>query len=248
MLYPFVTGQNGVERPLTDAQWIVFGAALRALHSLELPDDLRARLPHETYSPVWRDMVRMFQARAETERFEEPVAERLAQLLRDKRSVVSALVERAEQLAAALAARAPQQAPCHADIHAYNVLIDASGVLFVVDWDTLTIAPRERDLMFVGGGIGGVWNTAHEEALFYQGYGPTEIDQEVLAYYRYERIVEDIAAYCQELLLTDAGGADREQSLRFVASNFVPGSVLELAQRSDPDWRADAALTPGVGG
>ena len=197
ILYPFVEGENGVERPLTDAQWIAFGAVLRALHSLELPPDLRARLPRETYSPVWRDMVRMFQARADAERFAEPVAERLAQLLRDERDSISALVARSEQLATILADRAPRQAPCHADIHAFNVLIDAGGALYVVDWDTLTIAPKERDLMFIGAGIGSVWNTAREEAHFYQGYGPTEIDQEALAYYRYERIVEDIAAYCR---------------------------------------------------
>ena len=45
-------------------------------------------------------------------------------------------------------------------------------------------------------------------ALFYQGYGQAAVDQTVLAYYRYERIVQDIAAYCQQLLLTDEGGAD----------------------------------------
>jgi spectinomycin phosphotransferase len=236
-LSPFVEGKDGVERPLTDAQWVAFGATLRTLHSLELPDELRAGLPNETYAPVWRDMVRMFQARAEAERFDEPVAGRLAELLRAKRAVVSALVERAEQLADALAARAPQQLLCHADIHAFNVLTDAEGAFYVVDWDTLMLAPKERDLMFVGGGIGGVWNTAREEALFYQGYGPTEIDQEALAYYRYERIAEDIASYCEQLLLSDAGGADRAQSLRFVASNFLPGSVLEIAERSDPDRR-----------
>jgi spectinomycin phosphotransferase len=248
ILYPFVTGEDAVARPLTDAQWIAFGAALRALHSQELPADLCARLPRETFSPVWRDMLREFQARAETERFVEPVAEQLADLLREQRASVTSLVERAEQLAEALAARAPQHVLCHADIHAFNVLTDADGALFVVDWDTLMLAPRERDLMFVGGGIGGVWDSAREEARFYQGYGATEIDREALAYYRYERIVEDIAAYCQELLLTDAGGADRAQSLRFVASNFEPGGILDIARRTDPDWHAHAGEAPRAGG
>ena len=42
--------------------------------------------------------------------------------------------------------------------------------------------------MFIGDGVGGIWNSAPEEALFYQGYGQTEIHPAALAYYRFERI------------------------------------------------------------
>ena len=30
--------------------------------------------------------------------------------------------------------------------------------------------PKERDLMFIGGGVANVWNKPHEETLFYKGY------------------------------------------------------------------------------
>ena len=87
--------------------------------------------------------------------------------------------------------------------------------------------------MFVCGGIGGVWNKALEETLFYEGYGPTEVDPITLAYYRTERIVQDIAVYCEQIFLTDEGGEDREQSLRYLASNFLPGSTIDIANGSD---------------
>jgi hypothetical protein len=45
-----------------------------------------------------------------------------------------------------------------------------------------------------------------------------------LAYYRYERIVEDIAVECQ-LIFSTAGDEDRERELRFMRSNFEPGGV-----------------------
>jgi len=118
---------------------------------------------------------------------------------------------------------------CHADIHAWNLLIDANATLYIVDWDTLILAPKERDLMFVGAGLDKLWPSAREEALFYQGYGATEIDPTALAYYRYERIVEDIAAYCQQLLLTDQGGDDRAEGLRQLVGQFEPGAVIEVA-------------------
>ena len=112
------------------------------------------------------------------------------------------------------------------------MLIDGRGDLFIVDWDNPLLAPKERDLMYPGGGQGFTGHTPQqEEALFYQGYGPAQVDPIALAYYRYERIVEDIAIYCEQLFLTDAGGADREQSLRYLQSNFLPGGVLEIAHR-----------------
>ncbi|HKF94629.1 MAG TPA: aminoglycoside phosphotransferase family protein, partial [Gammaproteobacteria bacterium] len=190
MLFPFVEGKNGFEVEVTDHQRIEVGAALKRLHTAQVPEALRQRLPRETYSPYWRDLVRGFQARAEENAFAEPVAAQLAALLRAKRAIVDQLVVRAEQLAARLRTRSLEYVLCHADIHAANLLIDANGRLFIVDWDTLILAPKERDLMFFGSGIDNVWPSAREHALFYQGYGATEVNPIALAYYRYERIVE----------------------------------------------------------
>ena len=229
ILSPFVTGQNAFEVAVSDRQRMEIGAALKRIHTLALPETLRERIPRETYAPVWRDLVRDFQARAEDTAFVDPVAAQLTALLRAKRAIVDALVLRAEQLAAQLQTRPLEYVLCHADIHAWNLLIDANATLYIVDWDTLILAPKERDLMFVGAGLDKLWPSAREEALFYQGYGATEIDPTALAYYRYERIVEDIAAYCQQLLLTDQGGDDRAEGLRQLVGQFEPGAVIEVA-------------------
>ena len=71
------------------------------------------------------------------------------------------------------------------------------------------------------------------EALFYQAYGPAEIDRTALAYYRYERIVQDIYEFGQQLLSSEAGGEDREQSYQWFMSNFLPGNTLEIALQTD---------------
>ena len=80
-----------------------------------------------------------------------------------------------------------------------------------------------------------VWRGAHpqqEEALFYQGYGAASIDSYALAYYRYERIIANIAVECEQLLLTNEGGADREQALRYLISNFEPKGTIEIAYQA----------------
>ncbi len=40
------------------------------------------------------------------------------------------------------------------------MLIDANDALYIVDWDNPILAPKERDLMFIGGGQMGDGRTA----------------------------------------------------------------------------------------
>ena len=154
--------------------------------------------------------------------------------LKSKRNEILDLVERAERYAQALQENPPTQVLCHSDLHAGNILIDGNDALYIVDWDDPIYAPKERDLMFPGGGQGFRGHTAREEeALFYQGYGPARIDQAALAYYRYERIIQDIAAFCDQIFSSDNRGEDREQAFNYLASNFLPGGTIEIAYQSD---------------
>lgn len=229
---PFIDGRNGVEAGLTDQQWIELGQTLKAIHTARMPSGLIERIQRETYSPQWRDIVRQFQTEIESATYSDPVSAEMAAFLKAKREIISRLVGQAERLAAILRARALPFVLCHADIHAWNVLISADGALYVVDWDTLTYAPKERDLMFVGGGLYGS-RRSPEEALFYQGYGETQIDIVALAYYRHERIVQDIAAYCEQILLTEGESQDRAEGLRQLTSQFQPNQVVEIAFRAE---------------
>jgi spectinomycin phosphotransferase len=238
IVYPFVEGHDAYEGGLSDHQWVDFGAALKRIHTAVVPPALVRRIQQETYSPKWREIVKTFLGRVEDDAFDDPVAVRLTALLKARRDEIEYLVGHAERLARALQSRPLEFILCHSDIHAGNILIDANGAFYIVDWDNPILAPKERDLMFVGGGQMAAWHTPREEeTLFYRGYGQTQIDPRALAYYRYERIVEDIAVYCEQIFLTDEGGRDREQSLQYLASNFVPNGVLEIAYRSDQTLR-----------
>lgn len=235
ILYPFVAGRDGYEVGLSDAQWVAYGAALRRLHSLALPPQLSRQIKRETFAPVWRDIVKRWLVRAGVERFDEPVAAATTALLQAQRDVIACLVSRAERYAQALQARALPFVVCHSDLHAGNFLLTEDGAMYIVDWDDPVLAPKERDLMYPGGGLMAGWRRpGEEEALFYRGYGPAGVDQTAIVYYRYERIIADIAVYCEALLGTTEGGEDRAQSLRYLGSNFLPGGTIALAQRSDP--------------
>jgi spectinomycin phosphotransferase len=234
ILYPFVDGQDGFERHLTDRQWIKFGAALRQFHTTRFPPAITRGLPVETFSPRWRDTVRDFLGRIQEQTYIEPVAAEMADFLRGKEQATQELVARSERLAGLLRQSNPEFILCHADIHAWNLLVVDADTFYMVDWDTQIFAPKERDLMFVGSGLGGgAHPPQEEEALFYRGYGPVQIDPVAIAYYRYERIVEDISVYCQQIFLSDEGGEDRPQALLELKSNYQPGGTIELAYQAD---------------
>ncbi len=230
ILYPFVEGQDGYALALTDAQWMEFGAALKAVHSAAVPEELARRVPKEIFSPRWREVVRSFQAQVEEGSYTEPVAVKMAAYMRDRREEIQRLVERAEVLANALRERQLEMVLCHTDIHPGNLLISPNGAFYIVDWDAPMLAPKEHDLTLIGGGA--TWSSARETALFYQGYRQANVDRMALAYYRCERIIMDIAEFCEQILATDAGGEDREQGYRWFISNFLPGHEIELANRT----------------
>lgn len=234
ILYPFVEGRDGYEVALPDAQWAEFGAALRRIHEVVLPEELARRIPRETFPSTWREVVSAFLRRVAEETFEEPLAPRAAVFLAEKRDQLVRLVARTEALAEKLRTDPPPFNLCHFDLHAGNLLIN-DDAFYIVDWDNPILAPKERDLMFIGGGLQAGWHTPEEEeTLFYRGYGPTQIDHTTLAYYRYARIIEDIAIECEHIFDSTASREEREREYHFLKSNFNPGSVLDLAYRSDP--------------
>jgi spectinomycin phosphotransferase len=234
ILYPFVEGKNGFERDLTDRQWIEFGAALKRFHSTEFPQKITQSIPRENFSSHWRDTVKIYLERVAEEPFQEPVAAEMAAFIRSKKIEIDDLIQRAVQCANKLLQSSGKFIVCHGDIHAWNLLIVDEQIFYMVDWDTLIFAPKERDLMFIGSGLGGNGHTLlEEETLFYQGYGSTQVDPTAMAYYRYERIIEDIAVICDQIFLTDVGGEDRRQHFGYLKSNFLPNHTIDIAYRSD---------------
>jgi spectinomycin phosphotransferase len=232
IVYPFVDGRTAREMPLSERQWRDFGAAMKSLHAAPLPATITESLRRVTYSSKWRDSVRMFLARIADEALVDPIAIRLAAVVTAHRTQIIDLVARADALTHTLMRRTEPMVVCHTDIHASNLLIGADGAVYIVDWDDPMLAPKERDLMFPGGGQGFLGYSAdQEETLFYRGYGDTSVDRDALRYFRCERILEDIALACEQLLSPDGGSADRELTLHYLGANFLPGGTIEAAQR-----------------
>lgn len=232
-VYPFVEGKNGFTCPLNGEQWISLGQALRHIHQLQIPPTIQAHIRRETYSAKWRQLVRELEAHINESPAPDEAARKLQVFMRQHGADIRRLVDRAESLSLVSQKQSYVPVLCHSDIHGGNVLIDDSGAIYIVDWDEPIIAPKERDLMFIGGGVANVWNRSDEEEAFYKGYGETAINRAILSYYRHERIVQDIGEYGQALLLTSEGGDGRLEMLMHFMAMFEPNGVVEIAFRTD---------------
>lgn len=238
IVYPYIENQNGFSQILTDDQWIILGKVLRKVHEFKIPAALQDHIRKEDCSPKWRDIVRALYNHIEKKPNEDRWAKQLATFMQEHKKEIYRLLDSAELFGQKIQQESAEFVLCHADIHGGNVLIGENGSIYIVDWDQPVMAPKERDLMFIGGGVANVWNNPHEEDFFYKGYGKTKINRVILAYYRHERIVEDIAEYGQALLLTSDGGEDRAEMFKQFRGMFEPNGVVDIAFKTDIDLRA----------
>jgi spectinomycin phosphotransferase len=231
IVYPFIVGQDGFSRDLSQEQWTALGVALKKIHEVKLPLSLQEQIRKEAYSDIWRNAVKKLLRDVDAAR----EANSFYQFLSSKKEIIRKLIVGAEVLSQKIRNLPVEFVLCHADIHGGNVLIGESNAIYIVDWDDPMMAPKERDLMFIGGGVGNMWNKPHEEDHFYEGYGHVQINKEILSYYRLERIVEDIADFSIQLHSASIADADKQTIYKLFTGMFDQNGVVDIALKSDLD-------------
>jgi spectinomycin phosphotransferase len=231
-LYPMLDARHGAEAGLSSARWRELGAALAQVHATPATPELTRLVGRERFRPSRRELLPGLEAALATADPADPVASALAASWQARRALIDALVDRADRLGEELAGSPTHAVLCHADLHPWNVLVEEAGHLWIADWDEAVLAPRERDLMFVVGGIGHGLVSPSDTASFLVGYGEVTVDPTLLAYYRCAWAVQDIAAYGEQALLSPtAGEATRRTAVEGFDDLFAPGNLVDLARR-----------------
>jgi spectinomycin phosphotransferase len=243
VLYPYVENENAKKVGLTDAQWRTFGSTLQAVHSSGLEQRFRDHLPVETFALPSAALVREMLDLPDAAHVPIAAAERFTRFWRDSSGQICQMIERAESLGRDLQSGSFEHVLCHADIHGANILVDRKGKIFLIDWDGPIIAPRERDLLFVVGSVIGCPVEPREETLFFEGYGPFEIDPSALIYYRYERVIHDLGEMAQRIFLDPTASEEsRASEAKLATGMFAPGAIIERAEMvSNYRWPVESA-------
>lgn len=238
-LFPYVEAFSGFEEALSRGHWERLGRVLRQVHETRLPTELSDHLRR----PVFDDDTAVERVGAWLQRADAriPVRDALGEeflaLWCRHRQRIEAIWQRCGELRARIGEGRCPRVLCHADLHAGNVLVGPGASVFLIDWDDMVLAPRERDLMFIGAGIGGRWGREQPPG-FAEGYGPVTVDPLRVAYYRHWRILQDLQEFHDLLLEPGATArppAQRRQALRYMAEQFAPGNVADCAARA---WQA----------
>jgi len=232
-LYPMIDGGNGADVGLSPDHLRELGAVMKQIHTLPVTEDLVRIVKRESFRPSRRELFDDLQARLRASDL-DPVARELSAFWRARQEVIHSVVDQADAMGRELGRLSFHYVLCHADLHAWNLLIDPEERLWIVDWDEAIVAPKERDLMFVVGGIGTSLEPRDTE-WFLQGYGEVTIDQRLLAYYRYAWAVQDVCAYGEDVFLSPTlRNETRRASLHGFKNLFEPGSIVEIATTTPP--------------
>jgi spectinomycin phosphotransferase len=226
-VYPLIDGSTGMEVRLNERQWRALGSFLKELHTTVLPAELDERVGSETYRPTELDLLPRIDEAVSSRAMDEMVAFWNAQ-----RDEIFALAARTEQLGSALEELALPFVLCHADLHTNNVIVDRDGEVWVIDWDEPAHAPKERDLMFVVGGIHSSFVETRETEWFLEGYGDSTTHPLSLAYYRHAWAVQDIGGYGKQVFLDSPADVRHPEACRRLKSLFEQGSIVEIARAS----------------
>jgi len=223
LVFPFIEGDTSWTG-MTPQQWQEAGRTLKQIHQIVLPATGFEGVRKETFDPsAYARWLRTFDAQhAHTE--EKTVAERLIlSAWTTYRDTIYIAIASLEKLAAALRKQSGPYVICHADLHASNLLRTQDGRVFVIDWDDVKLAPRERDFIYAreqrAGGPS--WENTTP---FFQGYGETEIDWVALTYYLWERVAQDLIEYAKSALFEDKWSEEtRMESARIFHSILAGG-------------------------
>ncbi|MEO8401401.1 MAG: phosphotransferase [Gammaproteobacteria bacterium] len=234
IVYPFIDAPNGFIRNLTQNQWAQLGKSLRIIHDTSVPTWIQEKLRRETYSPKWREIVKSFYTKIEPAGSDDQITKNFKTFFKKNINIIRRLVDSVDELSIKIRPDLDKYVLCHSDIHAGNILVTDNEFIYIIDWDEPMLASKERDLMFIGGGVGNVWNKPQEISFFYEGYGKTCIDERLLSYYRHERIAEDMALYGQDLLAHDQNDQSRLEMFKHFKAMFKPNDVIEMAFATNP--------------
>jgi spectinomycin phosphotransferase len=239
-LYPFIDGRTGMAAGLSDSQWIELGMVLKRIHAPTVAAELAGKVERETFVPKFNSVVAEVQAVLDAGQFEGPVEKELAPFWKRKQTAIQHLVERATDLGRRLQDQPLEFVLCHTDFHTNNVMLDRENRLWIVDWDSPLLAPKERDLKFVVGSQPGQIEDTHVK-LFLRGYGATRIDPVAMAYFWHEWALQDIGEYGQRVFLMPGldDAASKAKALRRFQGLFAPGNTVDGAVAWERALRGD---------
>ena len=232
IVYPWICGDTSFTG-MTNEQWRELGSIFKQIHQAIVPAVWFESLRKETFDPAeYVQWIHAFETQHLHSQQGGSVSERAirADWLAHQATIHTAVTS-LEKLAGVLQKRSGPYVFCHADLHPANLIRDHKGHVFVIDWDDVMLAPKERDFIFV---------REPQAGAFWEGYGQPQVDWIALTYYRWERVVQDVIACAQDMFFKDDLGEETRADIAELFHEILLGNTSTIK-----DVYAAAAHLPG---
>jgi spectinomycin phosphotransferase len=226
----WVSDRVAAGRLMTAVQWRALGRLFADVHATELTEDLTDLIPQEDNDPgllVRRTLELPWTVvRSPTP---DDLTSRMASLLAGALDQLTRVAGTAQALGRQVRETPVNPVLCHGDPHPGNVLLDPDAA-WLVDWEDAVIAPRERDLVLLAGGMLTSAEVAPREVHWFgEGYGPLDLDPAPLYYYACVRAMEDVVGLADRVLDTEhLDRAERSEALRTLSGSLSPAGIGRL--------------------
>jgi spectinomycin phosphotransferase len=144
-----------------------------------------------------------------------PFGEQARLLLNESRGGIEALFRRYDALVAAVGARDDPWVVSHGEPHSANFIAGADGQLYLIDWDTVRLAPRERDL------ANGLGRDSDVIATYRVAAGPLDLHLDTLELFRAWWHLCEICGYFDRFHRPHEGSLDDEASWKYL-HDYLP--------------------------
>jgi spectinomycin phosphotransferase len=215
-VFPYVDGRASSWGDVLDAaDRAALVEVLAALH--EATECVRAVAPRRDVGPIARSVQTINEAIAQVDDpwTGGPFAEPTRRWLLDRRSDVQALVDETARLMAQVELTPESLVVTHGEPHPGNVIRAERG-LVLIDWDTVGLAPPERDLWLVGG---------DDDLAHYTEITGRPVDRNAIALYRNAWTLADVATHSHLLRLPHVEDDDTTtawRTLEGLDGNLLP--------------------------
>jgi spectinomycin phosphotransferase len=135
-----------------------------------------------------------------------PYAERARLLLSGSRSRIEIMLQAYDRVAEAVEASTDSWVVTHGEPHSANFLTLLDGEMRLIDWDTVQLAPRERDLWIVVG------DDEAALASYQREVGAYTPDQRAMELFRVRWLLADISVYVRGFRDTHGDSFDEQLS------------------------------------
>lgn len=229
IVYPFIFGNNAEESKLSVEKMTELGSLLKKMHTLKLPSSVESLLTTESFNTNWHVKIIDYITTISTSVYTDSSSLQLQRFVSANSERLNEIIREVEVLSKIVIKSREPFVVCHADFHAYNLLVTDDDDFYLIDFDTIVLAPKERDLMFIGGKIDTLSDNAQIVNAFYDGYGKEPINMDLIKYYRLNRILEDLVVDFELILSANTSPQDKEQNLKYFINNFLPGNTIDAA-------------------